>query len=88
VLDLRARYAREIDPAGFLDSTFTLLELRSLYEIVFDRAFSKDTFRRHVITALEGTSTTTTAGGGRPAELYRRAPDAALAASADSFLRG
>ncbi len=88
VLDLRERYAREIDPALLPNETFTLLQLRELYEIVFDRSLTKDTFRRHVIGALEGTGTTSTAGGGRPAELYRRAPNPALPPSAGSFLLG
>ncbi|MCZ4562140.1 NUDIX hydrolase [Rhodococcus sp. IEGM 1401] len=86
VLDLRDRYAREVDPALLTDAEFTLLELREVYEIVFDRALPKDTFRRHVIGSLEGTGTTSTAGGGRPAELYRRASNPALPASAGSFL--
>ncbi len=86
VLDLRHRYAREVDPALLTDARFTLLELRELYEIVFDRPLPKDTFRRHVIGSLQGTGATSTAGGGRPAELYRRAADPALPATAGSFL--
>ncbi|CCQ15738.1 putative uncharacterized protein [Rhodococcus sp. AW25M09] len=88
VLDLRHRYAHEVDPARLTEEEFTLLELRELYEIVFDRPLSKDTFRRHVIDSLEGTGTTSTAGGGRPAELYRRAPDPTLPPAAGSFLLG
>ena len=86
--DLRGRYAREVDPALLMDAEFTLLELRELYEIVFDRPLPKDTFRRHVIGSLQGTGTTSTAGGGRPAELYRRAADSTLPPSTGSFLLG
>lgn len=86
VLDLRDRYAREVDPALLADAEFTLLELRELYEIVFDRPLPKDTFRRHLIGSLHGTGATSTAGGGRPAELYRRASNPTLPASAGSFL--
>ncbi|OZF02748.1 NUDIX hydrolase [Rhodococcus sp. 15-2388-1-1a] len=86
VRDLRDRYAHEVDPALLTDAEFTLLELRELYEIVFDRPLPKDTFRRHVLGSLQGTGTTSTAGGGRPAELYRRASNPALPASAGSFL--
>ncbi|MGV8874050.1 MAG: NUDIX hydrolase [Rhodococcus sp. (in: high G+C Gram-positive bacteria)] len=88
VFDLRERYAREVDPALLMHDEFTLLDLRELYEIIFDRPLSKDTFRRHVIGSLEGTGTTSTTGGGRPAELYRRALDASLPPSAGSFLLG
>ena len=86
VLDLRDRYAREVDPTLLTAAEFTLLELRELYQIVFDRPLPKDTFRRHVIGSLRGTGATSTAGGGRPAELYRRAANPALPASAGSFL--
>ncbi|MFI8568142.1 NrtR DNA-binding winged helix domain-containing protein [Rhodococcus sp. NPDC078407] len=88
VLELRERYAREVDPALLIAEEFTLLELRELYEIVFDRRLPKDTFRRHVLASLEGTGTTTTAGGGRPAELYRRRPNRTLPPSAATFLLG
>ena len=86
VLELRERYAREVDPAQLIDEEFALLELRELYEIVFDRPLPKDTFRRHVLGSLEGTGTTSAAGGGRPAELYRRRPTPALPPSAGAFL--
>lgn len=86
VLQLRKRYAREVDPAFLIDEEFTLLELRELYEIVFDRPLPKDTFRRHVLGSIEGTGTTSAAGGGRPAELYRRLPRPTLSPSAGAFL--
>lgn len=88
VEDLRRRYASNIDPAGLLGDEFTLLELRRLYEIVFDNEIPKDTFRRHVAAALEGTGSTSTAAGGRPAELYRRKPETALPESAAALFRG
>ena len=86
VLELRERYAREVDPALLIDEEFTLLELRELYEIVFDRPLPKDTFRRHVLGSLEGTGATSAAGGGRPAELYRRLARPTLPPSAGAFL--
>lgn len=72
--DLRSRYLTRPDPSHLLGTTFTLLDLRTLYETVFDRPLRKDTFRRHVIGALVGTGATTSAAGGRPAELYERRP--------------
>ncbi|MGU3435129.1 NUDIX hydrolase [Actinomycetes bacterium M1A6_2h] len=76
--DLRRRYADHADPSFLLGDAFTLLELRRLYEAIFDRELPKDTFRRQVIDGLVGTGETTSAGGGRPAELYRRRADAEL----------
>ncbi|SNS92835.1 NUDIX hydrolase [Rhodococcoides kyotonense] len=87
VEDLRRRYASSIDPGHLLGDTFTLLELRRLYEVVFDNEFAKDTFRRHVTSALEGTGETSIAGGGRPAELYRRTPEPRLPESASALFR-
>ncbi|RRQ25727.1 NUDIX domain-containing protein [Rhodococcus sp. Eu-32] len=87
VNDLRRRYASRIDPGRLLGETFTLLELRRLYEVVFDTEIPKDTFRRHVTSALEGTGTTSIAGGGRPAELYRRRAAAVLPESASVLFR-
>ncbi|MGA9869888.1 MAG: NUDIX domain-containing protein [Rhodococcus sp. (in: high G+C Gram-positive bacteria)] len=87
VEDLRRRYADRIDPAGFLGGTFTLLELRKVYHVVFGHEVPKDTFRRHVSPALVGTGQTSVIGGGRPAELYRRAPKARLPASSAAVFR-
>ncbi|MGB7363285.1 MAG: NUDIX domain-containing protein, partial [Rhodococcus sp. (in: high G+C Gram-positive bacteria)] len=70
VSDLRTRYAERPDPSRLLGDRFTLLDLRRLYDVVFDRSLPKDTFRRHVVGALTGTGTTTSASGGRPAELH------------------
>ncbi|MFD4367804.1 NUDIX domain-containing protein [Rhodococcus sp. NPDC058521] len=70
--DLRERYARRPDPDHLLGDSFTILELRRLYEIVFSRPLPKDSFRRHVIEGLVSTGETSSIGGGRPAETFRR----------------
>jgi 8-oxo-dGTP diphosphatase len=82
--ELRLRYGRELDPADLLGDTFTVLELRRIYQAVFDRPMVKDTFRRYVIDALEPTGEMASAFG-RPAELFRRRSGAALPASAWAF---
>lgn len=87
VEDMRRRYAASIDPGRLLGDAFTLLELRKLYEVVYDRELPKDTFRRHVSSALEGTGDTSTAGGGRPAEMYRRKTEISLPESAAVLFR-
>ncbi|OYD67258.1 NUDIX hydrolase [Rhodococcus sp. OK302] len=88
VTDLRHRYAVNIDPTGFLGDTFTVPQLRQLYEVVFDRELQKDGFRRHVIDSLISTGEYARAGTGRPAETYRRKPGVALPAQALVFLTG
>ncbi|MBP1159820.1 NUDIX hydrolase [Rhodococcus sp. PvR099] len=80
--DLRARYAARVDPAGLLGESFTMLELRQLYEVVFARELQKDSFRRHVVGSLEKTGEWSKLGNGRPAELFRRNGDAGLPAQA------
>jgi 8-oxo-dGTP diphosphatase len=87
VVELRRRYANSIDPAGLLDRTFTVLQLRRLYQAVFGRPLVKDTFRRYIIDALEPTGEMATAFG-RPAELFRRREDSELPPSAWAFLVG
>jgi 8-oxo-dGTP diphosphatase len=84
--DLRVRYGRRIDPSGLLPGTFTVLELRRLYETVFDCSLPKDSFRRLVIDAVEPTGRMSTSGAGRPAELFRRRGDAELPAGAAGLL--
>ncbi|RVW02708.1 NUDIX hydrolase [Rhodococcus xishaensis] len=84
--DLRARYARRVDPSGLLADAFTVLELRRLYETVFGRSLPKDSFRRLVIDAIEATGRTSSSGTGRPAELFRRRSDAYLPAGAAGML--
>ena len=86
--DLRSRYARALDPAGFLGDTFTVPQLRQLYEVLFDRELQKDSFRRHVVDALISTGEYVRATTGRPAELYRRSPGGSLPPQALVFLAG
>ncbi|WP_241566092.1 NUDIX hydrolase [Prescottella agglutinans] len=84
--DLRARYARRVDPSDLLPDSFTVLELRRLYETVFDRSLPKDSFRRLVIDAIEPTGRMSSSGAGRPAELFRRRGDDELPAGAAGLL--
>ncbi|MGW0172812.1 NUDIX hydrolase [Rhodococcus sp. NPDC003322] len=81
--DLRNRYAQQVDPDGLLGEKFTMLALNELYRVVFglDR-LQKDSFRRHVIAALEPTDELVTTGAGRPAELFRRNGEAYLSPKA------
>ncbi|GBF17270.1 hypothetical protein Br6_04676 [Rhodococcus sp. Br-6] len=85
--DLRARYSRHVDPSGLLPEEFTVLELRRLYEAIYDRTLPKDTFRRLVVEALETTGRTSSGGAGRPAEIFRRT-GAELPAGATALLAG
>ncbi len=87
VQDMRRRYESHVDPAHLLGPKFTLLELRRLYELVYGKQLPKDTFRRHVSAGIDGTGETSTAGGGRPAELYRRKTRTSLPESAAAFFR-
>ncbi|MEZ7239417.1 NUDIX hydrolase [Rhodococcus sp. GXMU-t2271] len=82
VADLRARYAQRVDPDGLLGDEFTVLELRRLYEVVFGLPLQKDSFRRHVVDALDSTGRMSSPGAGRPAELFRRKDGARLPAQA------
>ncbi len=72
VHDLRARYADDADPDALLGDRFTLLELRRVHEAIVGRPLPKDTFRRRMLTHIEGTGELVTADAGRPAELFRR----------------
>ena len=87
VADLRERYARSVDPSGLAGDTFTVLELRRVYEVVFGRPLPKDSFRRHMLPALAHTGDMAVVGTGRPAEIYTRGP-AALPPGAAAFLAG
>lgn len=82
--DLRRRCAAEVDPGGFAGESFTVLDLRTLYEVIYDRSYPKDTFRRHLLHGLEPTGELRREGTGRPAEIYRRA--APLPSSTAAFL--
>lgn len=84
--DLRARYARHVDPSRLLPDEFTVLELRRLYEAVYGRPLPKDSFRRMVVDALETTGQLRSGGAGRPAEVFRRRADAELPAGAATLL--
>lgn len=84
--DVRARYTRRIDPSGLLRGTFTVLELRRLYETIFGRPLPKDSFRRLVIDAIEPTGRMSSGGYGRPAELFRPRAAADLAPGAAGLL--
>lgn len=88
VVELRNNYAAQVDPARLLPASFTLLQLRRLYEVVFHKQLPKDSFRRHFDDALTGTGRLSSAAGGRPAELYARASGKKLPETAAAFLRG
>ncbi|MEU5843081.1 NUDIX domain-containing protein [Rhodococcus sp. NPDC047139] len=83
--DLRRRCAAEVDPGNFLGDSFTVLDLRLLYETLYARSYPKDTFRRHLLHGLEPTGELRREGTGRPAEIYRRR-GTPLPASTAAFL--
>ncbi|WP_283139686.1 NUDIX hydrolase [Rhizohabitans arisaemae] len=61
--------------AAFCPSSFTVAELRRVYEIVWGRSLDPRNFHRKVTKAsgfLVPTGATTIKDGGRPAQLYRR----------------
>lgn len=65
----------------FVDQPFTLVNLRRVYEAAWGVSQSAANFRRKVLTTpgfVEATGGTTTAGVGRPAELYVRGGNAVL----------
>ncbi len=79
----RARAKLEYTPlaTAFCGRTFTVAELRRVYEIAWDEALDPRNFHRKVTGAqgfLEPTGDTTTRDGGRPAALYRRGPATTL----------
>ncbi|SDG84309.1 NUDIX hydrolase [Klenkia brasiliensis] len=62
---------------AFCPPTFTVAQLRRVYEVVWGRALDPRNFHRKVTGApglLAPTGETTTRDGGRPAQLYRRGP--------------
>jgi 8-oxo-dGTP diphosphatase len=67
--------------AAFCDSTFTIGDLRNVYEVVWDMPLDPRNFSRKV-TNTEGfvqpTGSKRTPGTGRPAALYRRGPAQSL----------
>ena len=89
VTDLRTRYASYVDPDGLSGGTFTVAELRRLYEVIFDRPFQKDSFRRQVLDALESTGEMSRPGNGRtPPRRTGGGGEGALTAQAMAFLTG
>jgi 8-oxo-dGTP diphosphatase len=67
--------------SSFCGPSFTVAELRRVYEAVWGRPLDPRNFHRKVTSAagfLEPTGETTTRDGGRPAQLYRRGPASAL----------
>lgn len=73
----RARSKLEYTPLGaaFCGRTFTVAELRRVYEIVWGERLDPRNFHRKVTKTagfLEPTGETTTRDGGRPAQVYRR----------------
>lgn len=87
VQKLRVDYGQEIDPGSLLGETFTVYQLRKVYQAVFGRALMKDTFRRLVTPNLERTGETGT-DFGRPAEVYRRTANSRLTPKAWATLNG
>lgn len=73
----RARAKLEYSPLGaaFCPPEFTVAQLRTVYEAVWGQPLDPRNFHRKVTRTpgfLEPTGRTTTADGGRPAQLYRR----------------
>jgi 8-oxo-dGTP diphosphatase len=72
----RARSKLEYTPLGsaFCPSTFTIAELRRVYEVVWDVTLDPRNFHRKVTSTagfVVATATKTARDGGRPAELFR-----------------
>lgn len=72
VTALRSEYRLGPDPAGILESPFTMRELRQLHEGVLGEALVPDTFRRAMLAGLRATEALRIEGRGRPAELFER----------------
>jgi len=68
----RLAHRRAPDPSGLLGEEFTLSALQRLHEAVLQEPLFKDTFRRHVLDALEPTGRVSTGVVGRPAAMHRR----------------
>lgn len=73
----RARAKIEYSPlaTAFCDEEFTVAQLRAVYEAVWGNALDPRNFHRKVTKTpgfLEPTGRTSTADGGRPAQLFRR----------------
>lgn len=63
-----------------LPETFTLSTLQTITETILGTRLHKQNFRRALLASelVEGTGVMETATGGRPAELYRHRPEAAI----------
>lgn len=57
---------------NLMGDTFTLAELRQVYELVLEHPLTTPNFRRKVLPLVEGTGILAEEGAHRPAELYRR----------------
>lgn len=73
----RARAKLEYSPlaTAFCTDEFTIADLRHVYEAVWDVELDPRNFHRKITGTpgfVEPTGSTTTRGGGRPAELFRR----------------
>lgn len=84
---IRERYERLPDPDGLLERPFTMAELRTIHEAVIGERLLKDTFRRRMEPQLRPLTDgygqpVLKSDGGRPAQVYERAPDAQLVGSA------
>jgi len=76
----RLRAKLEYSPLAtvFCGDSFTIAELRAVYEAVWGQSVDQRNFHRKATGTpgfLVPTGQTTSAGPGRPAELFRRAPD-------------
>lgn len=69
---LREDYGRDPDPAGLLEGSFTMRQLRHVHEAVLGERILPDSFRRRMLPQLEATGEFWSEGRGRPAELYTR----------------
>jgi ADP-ribose pyrophosphatase YjhB (NUDIX family) len=77
VAHLRSEYDASPDPRALLDEPFTLLQLQRLHEAVSGRRLPKDSFRRRMEPQLELTGDVLEGVVGKPARLFRRAPQPA-----------
>ncbi|HXV94892.1 MAG TPA: NUDIX domain-containing protein [Pseudonocardia sp.] len=71
----RAEYRERPDPRRLVGEEFTLLELQRVHEAVLGVPLQKDTFRRRMIDRLDDTGRLSRGGVGKPARVFRRAPD-------------
>src|SRR5690554_4414761 len=70
VTELRSTYVSAPDPAGLLESPFTLRQLQQLHESVADERLMRDTFRRMMEPQLRATGEVAAGTVGKPARLF------------------